>query len=114
MIALVGEIKNNVQQVRSNLKMSKARLARRIGSDRSYITKLEKGRIQPSAPMMLRLAHVLKSEVKILFQLTNLPNGEAPFERFPDTKPPVSGKSIKQAEKTKKRKESYDRTISSA
>lgn len=60
--------------------MSKATLARRIGATRSYITKVEKQQLQPSGPVMLRFAHVLKQPVADIFQLTEVPGGQAAFQ----------------------------------
>jgi DNA-binding XRE family transcriptional regulator len=60
--------------------MSKATLARRIGAARSYITKVEHGDLQPSGPMMLRFAHVLQQSVGDIFQLTEVPSGQAAFQ----------------------------------
>jgi len=60
--------------------MSKATLARRIGVARSYMTKLENERLEPSGPVMLRFAHVLQRPVEGIFQLAEVPNGQAAFE----------------------------------
>ena len=74
------EIKHRVREFRMGMKMSKASLARRIGADRSYITKLENEQLQPSGPVMLRFAHVLRQSVGDIFQLTEVPRGHAAFQ----------------------------------
>jgi DNA-binding XRE family transcriptional regulator len=76
---MVIEIKHRVQEFRIAKKMSKSALARRIGADRSYITKVENGQFQPSGPVMLRFAHVLQRPVADIFQLIDVPHGEAAF-----------------------------------
>lgn len=50
---------------------NKSFIARNIGVDRSYICKLEKGDITPSAEKMLRLARLLECKVEDLFQYVN-------------------------------------------
>jgi len=78
--------------------MSKATLARRIGATRSYITKVEKQQLQPSGPVMLRFSHVLKQPVADIFQLTELPGGEAAFQPISRRASVCAGKSNQTAE----------------
>lgn len=78
-VPLVIQIKHRVKEFRMDSKMSKAALARRIGAVRSYITKLESGQLQPSGPLMLRLAHVLQKPVEEIFQLAEQAIGKAAF-----------------------------------
>lgn len=47
--------------------VSKAHLARQIKMSRSYITKLEQGRIQPSAEVMFRIAAYLGKPIEEIF-----------------------------------------------
>ena len=58
---------NTVTEWRLKRGVSKAHMARQIGVERSYMTKLEKGRLQPSSGKMLRIAEYLEQPVEILF-----------------------------------------------
>ena len=59
---------NFVKQWRESKRVSKAHLARRVGVDRSYVTKLEQGKLQPSGEMMFRIAKYLGQPLEIVFQ----------------------------------------------
>lgn len=48
--------------------ISKAHLARRIGMTRSYMTKLEQGKLQPSASVMFKLADYFQCKIEDIFQ----------------------------------------------
>ncbi len=48
--------------------ISQAHLARRIGVGRSFVTKLEKGKAQPSADLMFRVARYFRQAVESVFQ----------------------------------------------
>ena len=48
-------------------KISKSHLARKIGVSRSYITKLEKGNLQPSAGIMFKIADYFGCRVEDIF-----------------------------------------------
>ena len=61
-------ITNCVTQWRQAKRVSKAHLARRVGVDRSYVTKLEQGKMQPSGEMMFRIAKYLGQPVEAVFQ----------------------------------------------
>jgi putative transcriptional regulator len=61
-------IKNTVTKWRTEKNVSKAHMARWIGVKRSYMTKLEKGRLQPSGDMMFRIAEYLKLPLETVFQ----------------------------------------------
>jgi putative transcriptional regulator len=63
------KIKQNVAEWRIQKRISKAHLARQVGLSRSYITKLEQGRIQPSGRVMLRFAQYFERPVEAIFQL---------------------------------------------
>ena len=49
------------------LGISMAHLARQVGLSRSYISKLERGRIQPSAEVMFRIAAYFGCDVEDIF-----------------------------------------------
>lgn len=48
--------------------ISKAWLARKIGASRSYVVKLERGKCQPSAEMMFKIAAYFGQPVEVIFQ----------------------------------------------
>ena len=61
---------NEVQKwrmARDGKGVSKAHLAREIGVSRSYITKLEQGKIQASAEMMFKIAAYLARPIEEIF-----------------------------------------------
>jgi putative transcriptional regulator len=60
--------KNNVTALREQKGVCKAHLARRVGVSRSYVTRLEQGRLQPSGKVMFRLAAYFKCDVQDVFQ----------------------------------------------
>jgi putative transcriptional regulator len=59
---------NSVAKWRQAKGVSKAHLARRVGVDRSYVTKLEQGKMQPSGEMMFRIAKYLGQPLEAVFQ----------------------------------------------
>ena len=59
---------NVVTKWRKAKGVSKAHLARRVGVSRSYVTKLEKGIMQPSGEMMFRIARYLGQPLEAVFQ----------------------------------------------
>jgi putative transcriptional regulator len=59
---------NSVTKWRQAKGVSKAHLARYVGVDRSYVTKLEQGKMQPSAEMMFRIAKYLGQPLEAVFQ----------------------------------------------
>ena len=59
---------NFVTEWRQAKRVSKATLARRVGVDRSYVTKLEQGEMQPSGEMMFRIAKYLGQPLEDVFQ----------------------------------------------
>jgi putative transcriptional regulator len=54
--------------------ISKAHLARQVGVSRSYITKLEKGTVCPSATLMFRLSTYFGCRVDDIFEYTPDPS----------------------------------------
>jgi putative transcriptional regulator len=61
-------ITNLVAKWRDAKGVSKAHLARRVGVARSYMTKLEQGKLQPSGEMMFRIARYLGRPLEEVFQ----------------------------------------------
>ena len=60
---------NKIQKWLKKQSVSKAQLARGIGRSRSYVTRLERGDIQPSAEALFRVAVFFKRRVEDVFQL---------------------------------------------
>jgi DNA-binding XRE family transcriptional regulator len=61
-------VTNVVTKWRVGKKISKAHLARQIGVCRAYVTRLEKGELQPSGDVMFRIAEYFKCRVDDVFQ----------------------------------------------
>ena len=53
---------------RQTAKISKAHLARQIGVCRSYVTKLEQGKVQPSGEVMFQIAAYFKVRIEDIFE----------------------------------------------
>jgi putative transcriptional regulator len=70
---------NSVTKWRTTKGVSKAHLARRVGVNRSYMTKLEQGKMQPSGEMMFRIAKDLGQPLEAVFQHGYSPNDRPPF-----------------------------------
>src|SRR5665213_4407969 len=99
-VAVMIRIQQKVKHFRTAMKMTKATLARRIGVARSYITKVEHEDLQPSSLAMLRLAHVLRQPVGNIFQLTEVPAGQAAFQPLSRRASVRAGETNKTAEST--------------
>jgi DNA-binding XRE family transcriptional regulator len=69
-------VMNIVAKWRLEKKISKAHLARQIRVCRAYVTRLEKGELQPSGDVMFRIAGYFKCRVEDVFQ--RVPNGGRP------------------------------------
>lgn len=54
-----------IEEARLNAKVTKAELARRIGVDRSYITKVENGTIEPRVSTFYRILSALGCTLSI-------------------------------------------------
>lgn len=54
-----------IEDARKKAKISKAELARRIGTDRSYITRVENGQIEPKVSTFYRIATALGCSVAL-------------------------------------------------
>jgi putative transcriptional regulator len=61
-------VTNTVAKWRMEKGVSKAHLARRVSVSRSYMTKLEQGKLQPSGEMMFRIAKYLGQPLEAVFQ----------------------------------------------
>src|ERR1035437_4987776 len=61
-------LKNKVKEYRQAKQISKANLAREIGVCRSYVTKLERGGLQPSGEVMFRIAAYFKGRIEDIFE----------------------------------------------
>lgn len=55
-----------IEEARKKAKISKAELARRLGKDRSYITRIENGQIEPKVSTFYRIAAALGCSVGLL------------------------------------------------
>jgi transcriptional regulator with XRE-family HTH domain len=62
-------LKNVIQKLRKKRSVSKAQFAREIGRSRSYVTRLERGDIYPSAESLFQIAAYFKRPVEDVFQL---------------------------------------------
>jgi DNA-binding XRE family transcriptional regulator len=69
-------VTNIVTKWRTEKGVSKAHLARRVGVCRAYMTRLEKGDLQPSGDVMFRIAGYFKCRVEDVFQ--RAPKGGKP------------------------------------
>jgi putative transcriptional regulator len=72
-------ITNFVTKWRMEKGVTKAHLARRVGVDRSYVTKLEQGKMQPSGEMMFRIARYLGQPLEEVFQHAQSINDKPAF-----------------------------------
>jgi putative transcriptional regulator len=70
---------NSVTKWRTTKGVSKAHLARRVGVNRSYMTKLEQGKMQPSGEMMFRIAKDLGQPLEAVFQHAQATNDKPSF-----------------------------------
>jgi putative transcriptional regulator len=67
-------LKNKVAECRAERKMNKSQLARYLGKSRAYITRLERGEIQPRLVVALKMARHFGKQVGEIFQLNDLEN----------------------------------------
>jgi putative transcriptional regulator len=68
-------VTNLVNKWRLAKGVSKAHMARYVGVDRSYVTKLEQGKMQPSGEMMFRIAEYLGQPLEVVFQHAPVKSG---------------------------------------
>lgn len=62
-------LKNRVRELRSRLNMRQADLAREVDVTRQTILAIEKGRLNPSVMVSLKIARVLREPVGYIFYL---------------------------------------------
>ena len=63
-------IRNRLAEMRARHRsggITKAHLAQRVGISRSYVTKLEQGRVTPSPEVMFRIANYFECPVEKVF-----------------------------------------------
>ena len=65
---LLGQLAKNVKALRKSLGLSQEGLAFECEIDRTYISKVERGIANPSLLILLRIADVLKVEIKDLLK----------------------------------------------
>lgn len=53
-----------IEDARKKVKITQAELARRIGSDRAYISRIEKGQTEPKASTLYRIMNALGFRVE--------------------------------------------------
>lgn len=63
------KLNNQLADCLAAKKVSKAHLARRIGKSRAYVTRLERGEVNPSAHVMLAIGRYFGKPVEAIFQL---------------------------------------------
>jgi putative transcriptional regulator len=82
-------LKNRVRELRRRLKLRQSDVAEEIGVTRQTILAIEKGRLNPSTGIALRISRVLREPVDYVFFL-------APEDSVPEgtTEPDVSNSSI--------------------
>jgi putative transcriptional regulator len=62
-------LKNSLAECRAAKGINKSQLAIRLGKSRAYVTRLERGDINPSAEVMLCVARYFSKPVEEIFQL---------------------------------------------
>jgi putative transcriptional regulator len=72
-------VTNTVATWRIKKGVTKAHLARQVGVARSYMTKLERGTMQPSGEMMFRIARYLGRPLEEVFQHSQTTTTKASF-----------------------------------
>ena len=82
-------LKNRVRELRRRLKLRQSDVAKEIGVTRQTILAIEKGRLNPSTGIALRISRVLREPVDYVFFLV-------PQDSKPDAvpEPGVSSRSI--------------------
>jgi len=73
-------LKNRVKELRARLKLRQADLAREVDVTRQTILAIEKGRLNPSIVVSLKIAQVLREPVDYIFYLEDEAKAAA-FER---------------------------------
>ncbi len=74
-------LKNRVKELRARLRLRQSDLAREVDVTRQTILAIEKGRLNPSIAVSLRISRVLREPVDYIFYLER-GQGEALWESF--------------------------------
>ena len=69
-------LKNRVRELRARLNMRQADLAREVDVTRQTILAIEKGRLNPSVVVSLKIARILREPVGYVFFLEHAADGE--------------------------------------
>lgn len=69
-------LKNRVRELRARLNLRQADLADEIGVSRQTILAIEKGRLNPSVMIALKIARVLREPTDYVFHLTSVQDWE--------------------------------------
>lgn len=69
-------LKNRVRELRARLKLRQADLAEEVNVTRQTILAIEKGRLNPSTLVSLKIARVLREPVGYVFYLDRQAEGE--------------------------------------
>ena len=64
-------LKNRLAECRAAKGINKSQLALRLKMSRAYVTRLERGDINPSAEVMLRIARYFRQPVEEIFELVD-------------------------------------------
>jgi len=71
-------LRNRVRELRDRLKMRQADLAREVSVTRQTILAIEKGRLNPSVMVSLKIARVLREPVGYVFYLDRPEDNRSP------------------------------------
>lgn len=69
-------LRNRVRELRSRLNLRQADLAKEVNVTRQTIIAIEKGRLNPSITICLKIARVLREPVDYVFYLDHAPKKE--------------------------------------
>ena len=69
--SMAGKLTNRLPECRAAKGINKSQLAIRLKMTRSYVTRLERGDINPSAEAMFRIARYFQKPVEEIFELKN-------------------------------------------
>lgn len=70
-------LKNRVRELRARLKLRQADLAQEVNVTRQTILAIEKGRLNPSTLVSLKIARVLREPVGYVFYLEHAPERDS-------------------------------------
>ena len=82
-------LKNRVKELRSRLNMRQSDLAREVDVTRQTILAIEKGRLNPSIMVSLKIARVLREPVGYVFYLDRATEGEGIHEEMTVSDPGI-------------------------